>query len=137
MHSILVKDYMDRNPHAILISASVRDVVAFLMKEKVMGAPVIDAENNLVGFVSEQDCIKQMLNDAFYCEDSQSVSAVMTTKVSTVSPETSIVEVAEAMSKGPPKNYPVVAEGKLVGLMSRRLILQALLETNEDCFIHA
>lgn len=137
MHSILVKDYMDKNPHAILVSATIRDVVAFLMKEKVTGVPVIDADNNLVGFVSEQDCIKQMLNDAFYCEESESVNSVMKTEVKTVTPETSIVEVAEAMSKGPPKNYPVCENGKLVGLMSRRLILHALLETNEDCFIHA
>ena len=137
MHSILVKDYMDRNPHAILVNSSIRDVVAFLIKEKVTGAPVIDADNNLIGFVSEQDCIKQMLNDAFYCEESQSVTSVMKPNVKTVTPDTSIVEVAEAMSKGPPKNYPVVEDGKLVGLMSRRLILMALLASNEDCFIHA
>lgn len=137
MHSILVKDYMDKNPHAILSTTPIRDVVAFLMRERVTGAPVVDKANNLVGFVSEQDCIKQMLNDAFYCEESESVSTVMTRKVKALTPETSIVEVAEAMSKAPPKNYPVVEDGKLVGLMSRRLILHALLETNEDCFIHA
>ncbi len=137
MHSILVKDYMDRNPHAILVNSSIRDVVAFLMKEKVTGVPVIDSDNNLVGFVSEQDCIKQMLNDAFYCEESNPVSSVMKPNVKTVSPDTSIVEVAEAMSKGPPKNYPVCQDGKLIGLISRSLILKALLESNEDCFVHA
>lgn len=137
MHSILVNDYMDRNPHAIANDATVRDVIALLMKEQISGAPVIDKEKNLVGFVSEQDCIQEMLNNAFYCEESHSVTAVMSKTVKTVSPNTSIVEIAEAMSKHPPKNYPVCENGKLVGLMSRRLILQALLESNEDCYIHA
>lgn len=138
MHSILVEDYMDCDPHAILNTATVRDVVVSLIKAQIPGAPVIDEHKNLVGFVSEQDCIREMLNDAFYCEESPSVTAVMKTSVKTVSPNTSIVEIAERMSKAPPKNYPVCnQEGKLVGLISRRLILKALLETNEDCYIHA
>lgn len=136
MHSILVEDYMDSDPHAILHTATVRDVVASLMKAQIPGAPVIDEDKNLVGFVSEQDCIQEMLNDTFYCEESPSVTAVMTTNVKTVAPDTSIVEIAEQMAKSPPKNYPVCSGGKLIGLISRRLILKALLETNEDCYIH-
>lgn len=126
---------MDKNPHAVNQSSSVRNVIAMLMNENVSGAPVIDDENNLVGFVSEQDCIQVMLNDAFYCEESPAVTAVMSKTVSRVSPDTSILEVAEAMSKRPPKNYPVEENGKLVGLISRRLILKALIESNEDCYL--
>lgn len=135
MHSILVKDYMDKNPHAVNQASAVRNVIAMLMKEQISGAPVVDNDNNLVGFVSEQDCIQVMLNDAFYCEESPAVTSVMSTTVSRVSPNTSILEIAEAMSKRPPKNYPVEENGKLVGLISRRLILQALIENNEDCYL--
>ncbi|WP_086931313.1 CBS domain-containing protein [Agarilytica rhodophyticola] len=136
MHSILVKDYMDENPHAIMKDATVRDAVTVLMKEQISGAPVIDTQKNLVGFVSEQDCIQEMLNDAFYCEGSPDVTSVMSKDVQTVSPNTSIVEIAEQMAKRPPKNYPVCADGKLIGLISRRLILKALLENDDDCYIH-
>ncbi len=136
MHSILVKDYMDHNPHAIHCDAPIRDVVAALAKAKILGAPVVDDNKNVVGFVSEQDCIKAMLNDAFFCEDSQSVSTVMKRQVLTVAPETSILEIAETMAERPPKNYPVVQGGRLVGLISRSLILNALLENSEDCYLH-
>ena len=136
MHSILVKDYMDHNPHAIHKDMPIRDVVANLSKASILGAPVVDDVNNLVGFVSEQDCIKAMLNDAFFCEDSPSVTTVMKTQVLSVSPETSILEIAETMANRPPKNYPVVASGKLVGLISRSRILKALLENSEDCYLH-
>ncbi|MFL0808886.1 MAG: CBS domain-containing protein [Agarilytica sp.] len=137
MHSILVEDYMDRDPHAIINTATVRDVVAILMKAKITGAPVVDEDKTLVGFVSEQDCIREMLNDTFYCEESPSVTEVMKTEVITCTPDTSIVELAEKMSKSPPKNYPVCKDGKLIGLFSRHFLLKALLENNEDCYIHS
>ncbi|WP_045859313.1 CBS domain-containing protein [Teredinibacter purpureus] len=136
MHSILVEDYMDTNPHAISDKATVREAVSLFMRERIPGAPVINDEKTLIGFISEQDCIKEMLNDVFYCEESPAVTAVMSRNVRTVSPNASILEIAEAMSKAPPKNYPVVNEGKLVGLLSRKHILTALVETNEDCYIH-
>jgi len=136
MHSILVKDYMDNDPHAVLVTANVRDVVVSLLKAGVIGCPVIDEKENVVGFVSEQDCIKEMLNDAFYCEEPPAVSAVMHSDVLTVSPDTSIVEVAQTMLAHKPKNYPVVDDGKLIGLINRSLILKAIVENDEDCYIH-
>lgn len=137
MHSILVKDYMDQAPHAVSNTSTILDAVSLLMDAKISGAPVIDKDKNLVGFVSEQDCIKEMLNNTFYCEEPAAVTSVMSKEVKTVSPETSIVEIAEKMSKAPPKNYPVVdSNGKLLGVMSRRLLLKALLENDEDCYIH-
>lgn len=135
MHSILVKDYMDQNPNAIASTATLREVIALLMKAQLTGVPVIDENKNLVGFVSEQDCIKEMLNNTFYCEEPAAVTEVMSHELKTVSPDTSIVEIAERMAKNPPKNYPVCENGKLVGVISRRLILKALLDNDEDCYI--
>jgi CBS domain-containing protein len=135
MQSILVKDYMDHNPHSISVSTNVKDVVDRLLKDKIIGAPVVDGNKNLVGYVSEQDCIKEMLQDAFYCEEPGPVTSVMKTEVATVSPDMSIVEIAEAMLKKHHKNFPVVSNGKLVGLISRSNVLQALLEHENDCYI--
>lgn len=136
MHSILVKDYMDENPHAVPDTMSVRQVVQFLLREKIHGAPVVNNENNLVGFISEKDCIKEALNDAFYCEESPCVSGLMNTSVTTTTPQTSIVELAQEMTKGKPKNFPVVSDGKLVGLISCTQILHAIIENNEDCYLN-
>lgn len=136
MHSILVKDYMNQDPHAVSNTDTVRGAVDILMKAHISGAPVVDAANNLVGFVSEQDCIATMLNDTFHCEESPCVTKVMTTDIKSVTPQTSIVELAERMVKAPPKNYPVCESGKLVGVISRRLILKALLENSDDCYLH-
>lgn len=136
MHSILVKDYMDYDPHAVKTTTNVRDVVQSLLNAGLIGCPVINEDEKVVGFVSEQDCIKELLNDAFYCEEPAAVSTVMHSDVLTVTPETSIVEIAQTMLQNKPKNYPVVDEGKLVGLINRSHILKALLENDDDCYIH-
>ncbi len=135
MQSILVKDYMDHNPHSVPVTANVKDVVEALLKDRVIGAPVVDENKQLVGYVSEQDCVKDLLNDAFYCEEPGAVTTVMKTEVATVTPDTSIVEVAQSILEKKHKNYPVIEDGKLVGVISRSLILRALLENDNDCYI--
>ena len=136
MHSILINDYMDNNPHAIKDTFTVRDAVKFLLKEKLSGAPVVDKANRLVGFISEQDCLSEVLNDAFYCEESPSVTSLMVKDVLTVGPEDSVLELAQQMTKNKPRNYPVVKNGVLIGLISRNSILNAIIENGDDCYLH-
>lgn len=135
MKSILVKDYMNPQPLVLSTRDNVRDVVARLIDAKVTGAPVLDDAGALAGFVSEQDCIQEMLNEAFFCEEAVNVSKVMQTNVLTLTPDTSVVEVAQTMMGNKPKNYPVIQHGKLVGLINRRDILRALLENDDDCHL--
>lgn len=126
MSSILVKDYMQENVPAVNVEANVGEVVEHLLKYNISGTPVVDDSHALVGFVSEQDCMKDMLNCAFYREDTVRVSSIMRRDVLSVTPATSILELAEAMLGNKPKNYPVIEQGKLVGLINRRQILLAL-----------
>lgn len=132
MHSILVKDYMDHNTAAIYVDSSIFDAVESMLRNKVIGAPVIDRNHQLVGYVSEQDCMKEMLNNTFYADDSPSVTKVMSPAVLSVAPDTSILEIAEKMLERLPKNYPVVSDGKLVGVINRSHVLRALLENDKE-----
>lgn len=134
MSSILVKDYMQANAQAINSNASVREVVEHLCKWNITGAPVVDESMRVVGFVSEQDCMKEMLNSAFYAEDSAQVTSIMRREVLCVGPDTSVLEIAETMLGNKPKNYPVVEHGKLVGLINRRHVLEALIQLNKCYF---
>ena len=118
MHSILVKDFMDRNPHALPEQASVRDAVLFLCSEKIAGAPVVNSEGIVVGF----------------CGRSPSVTSVMTKEVRSVTPETSIVDIAQTMVETAPRNYPVIENNRLVGTITRSCVLAALVKLNEACY---
>ena len=134
MHSILVKDFMNHQPTVILNTASIREAVILMLEKKIIGISVVDAEHNLVGYVSEQDCISQMLNVVFHEEEPGPVEEVMAKNVMTVAPETTVVELAQTIITSRPKNYPVIDEGKLVGLISRTEVLQALIDNSEDTY---
>lgn len=135
MHSILVADFMNHQPSVVQQTDNIRSAVELLLQKKIIGVPVVDSEKNLVGYLSEQDCIEEMLNDAFHCEEPGSVSKVMQRDVLSVKPTTTIVELAQTIIKNRPKNYPVISNGKLVGLISRTEVLQALIDNDDDCYL--
>lgn len=136
IHSILVKDYMDHNPHAVGIDTSLAEVVKVFVTDNVVGAPVVNADKKVVGYISEQDCIKELLNDSYYLAEPPTVAAAMSTEVIAVTSNDSIVEVAQSMINHRARNFPVVDSGKLVGFISRSRILEALVENRKDTYFH-
>ncbi len=127
---LTIADFMDHDPHAIPHTANIREAVDSLLKAGVLGAPVVNEQQQVVGFVSEHDCMKDMLNGSFSYRAPDKVTSVMFNDPVTVPPDTSIIEMAETMMSDKPKNYPVVNNGRLVGLISRKHVLQALLEND-------
>ncbi len=123
---ILVSDYM--KPVSLHFSAtdSVEHAAEALLKHKVLGAPVLDDKHRLVGFVSQQDCIKQMLNDSYYSQDHEVVADIMRTDPVSVPPDMDIMDLAEAMVGNRPKLYPVLENGTVIGMVTRTDVLAAL-----------
>ena len=54
----------------------------------------------------------------------------------TISPEMSVIELANMMQEGKPKVYPVVENKKLVGIISRREVLKAISDNLDKSFKH-
>ncbi|MCG8614029.1 MAG: CBS domain-containing protein [Pseudomonadales bacterium] len=123
---ILVRDHMKSAAYTFAPTTSVEEVVKILVKNKIIGAPVIDADKKLLGFITEQDCLKQMLNDSYYCEDRQNAEDIMRCDPLSVSPNDDIMKLAENMTQKLPKIYPVVEEGRVIGLITRHEVLKAL-----------
>lgn len=131
--SAVVRDCMSRKVVSFDVKDDVGDVVAVLLENKITGAPVLDENRNVIGFISEQDCIKEMLNTAFYCDLTANAGDVMIKEVLTVDVDTSISELAEQLTTNKPKMYPVVEQGKLVGIISRSDVLQELYDASVRC----
>jgi predicted transcriptional regulator len=131
--SAVVRDCMSRKVVSFDVRDDVGDVVAILLEHKITGAPVLDENKNVIGFISEQDCIKEMLNTAFYCDLTANAGDVMKKDVITVDADMSIAELAEQLTTPKPKVYPVVEEGKLVGIISRSDVLQELYDASVRC----
>ena len=126
MSSITVRDVMQPATPVIVSGQSLMDVVAALIDQKTTGLPVVDAERRVIGFVSEQDCIQSLIDSSYYCEGNPTVDSVMHNQPLTVSPGDQILDLAKSMGRDKPKVYPVVEQGKLVGLVTRNDVLKAL-----------
>ena len=108
------------------------DASQFLVDHHISGAPVVDQQGNMVGILTERDCFKTTLSAGYYDELGGCVSEYMTRDVQTVDPEMSILDIAGLFLRAPFKRYPVVSNGMLVGLISRRDVLRALLSLSHS-----
>lgn len=126
MSSFKVRDYMMANAHAIKADTPLTTAVEHLSKTRLTGVPIVDESSHVVGFLSEQDCIKQLLESSYHRGGVVTVASVMHSAVLTVSPEDNIVDLASRMITNKPKIYPVVEDGKLIGLITRGQVLRAL-----------
>ncbi|QSX28564.1 CBS domain-containing protein [Shewanella cyperi] len=135
MDSIKIRDYMDR--HAVLLHAemSLAAAVDKLLENKKNGAPVVDDEGHLVGFLSQQDCMSVMLKSSYHCDMTATVADCMHTEVLSVGPDDSMLKLAEQMLGPKPKIYPVVEEGKVIGTINRTAVLNAMNTYMQQCYL--
>ncbi|WP_341501271.1 CBS domain-containing protein [Gallaecimonas sp. GXIMD4217] len=134
MKSLVVSDYMQRHPVVLMEDMSIAAAVERLLSVKQIGAPVVDGAGNLVGFASEQDFLRLLLESSYHCELVGKVSDVMRKDVLWCEPDDSVLALAERMTGQKPKIYPVLDEGKLVGVISRRDVLRAMDSQLHECY---
>lgn len=126
LKSILVKDYMSKTLVKFKPETSVLDAVHQLVKHRIAGAPVVDDAGNLVGMLSELDCLKVALQAGYHGSYGGPVSEYMTGDVETVNAEMNIVDLAQRFLDSNFRRFPVTDRNRLVGQISRRDVLRAL-----------
>ncbi|MBR9874732.1 CBS domain-containing protein [Vibrio sp. J1-1] len=137
MRSLKVKDYMTLQAVTFTKDMSLTAALNKVLKSVTLGGPVIDENKKVVGFLSEQDLLDKLVKASYHCQDTHTVQECMHQDVLSVSPEMSIIELADMMKVGKPKVYPVVDDkGKLVGIITRSDVLRALGMTLNECFMH-
>jgi len=126
LKSCLVKDYMAKTLVTFKPDTDVLDAVHVLVNKRIAGAPVVDDEGNLLGMLSELDCMKVALQAGYYSQVGGPVREFMSTGVETVDAEMSIVDLAQRFLDGSFRRYPVMERNRLIGQISRRDVLRAL-----------
>ena len=130
IHSIVVKDYMSASLVTFSPDMDVMNAIDILVSHRISGAPVVDERGNLVGLLSEKDCMKVAVQAGYYEELGGRVADYMTREVITVESESSVLDVAKLFMQSGPRRYPVVEDNRLVGQISRRDVLKALIDMN-------
>jgi CBS domain-containing protein len=138
------RDVMTPDVVTVAADALVGEAAELLVGHRISAVPVVDAEGALVGIVSESDFLPRVAGRppapwwlrlltgtveearAFVKAHGRRVDEVMTRDVLTVRPETALGEVAHALEARGVKRAPVVADGRLVGIVSRADIVRAL-----------
>lgn len=139
-HQIMAKPVITVSPDATILEA-----VNVMLKHHVSGLPVVDAAGKLVGIVSEGDFLRR--NEIgtqrrrgrwlrsifgpstardFVCENGRKISEVMTPEPFTVAEGRPLGDVVDLMEAKNVKRLPVMRGDRLVGIVTRSNILQAV-----------
>lgn len=154
MQKLKVEDVMTRTVVVVREDTPFKDVVRTMLEHRVSGVPVLDERGHLAGIVTEADLLtleegkvepkhrrsllEWVLRPARLAEiehEAADVRAedIMTPSVVTVRREMTVPEAAKLMLDAQVKRLPVIADdGKVVGIVSRRDLLQPFLRTDEE-----
>ncbi len=116
MIDLQVKDIMTRNVAYINPAATVTEAAQLMQKHNVGSIPVCD-ETGVVGIVTDRDIVVRNIAHGRNPHNTP-VSEIMTTGVTTVTPETDVRTVSELMARHQIRRVPVVENNRLVGMVA-------------------
>lgn len=128
-----VADYMSRNLVTFNPNQPMNHVMSILLEKKISGGPVVDDDGNLVGIISEGDCLKEVVKGKYTNTPnfSGNVQDHMAKNIITINPEMNVFEAAQKFLNMRLRRFPVVKDGKLVGQISQKDIMRAVLSLHE------
>jgi CBS domain-containing protein len=145
-------DVMTSNVISVTPDMTVREVARIFVDNGISGAPVLDPDGHVAGMISEGDLLRRseigteerprtswldLWSASHEARDyikthAVKVRDVMTTDVLTVKPDTSLGEVASILETRRIKRVPVTDAGRLVGIVSRANLVQALASVPDE-----
>jgi CBS domain-containing protein len=127
-----VRDFMDKSFITLTPDMDVYRAIDIMLKGGITGAAVVDAKEHLVGVLSEKDCLRTLVHDAYSLLPSGKVSDFMTEKPVTIYADLDIFTVADKFLHSTFRRLLVVDEdNRLIGQITRRDLLRAIQKIRE------
>jgi len=128
--AVKVSDYMSRELISFRPEQKVEEVIQTLIRNKISGGPVVNSNNELVGVISEGDCLKQISESRYYNMpmEQHTVENRMIKEVETIDGNMNIFDAANKFLESKIRRFPIVENGKLVGQISQKDVLKAAIE---------
>jgi len=146
-HQIMTRSVITVTPDATVLEAA-----NLMLRYHVSGLPVVDTAGKLVGIVSEGDFVRRseigtqkkrgrwlrfLLGSGraateYVYEHGRKISEIMTVDPITITEDTPLEEIASSMESNGVKRLPVMRGGKVVGIVSRANLLQAVASLARD-----
>ena len=120
-----VSAIMTRGLITIDRDASVAEAVKKMMDRRVTSIIIEkDDENDSNGIITRKDIVNEVIAHRIDPKDAK-VSDIMSEPLLTITPDMDIVHVSRLMAKTNIRRFPVIADGKLIGLVSNSDIIRA------------
>lgn len=125
-----VRDYMTRKLITFRPDQSVEEVIEELIRYKISGGPVVNEKKELVGIISEGDCIRHISESRYHNlpSENRKVEQHMAKEVETIDGDMNIFDAANKFLNDRRRRFPIVEDGVLVGQISQKDILKATLK---------
>jgi CBS domain-containing protein len=110
------------------------DVIAamrLLFERGISGAPVVDTHGNLVGMLTQRDCLEVAYRAGYHQEPAGKVSHYMSCELETIPAELGLMEVIGVFLRSRYRRFPVVDDQRPVGILSREDVVGAALSLLE------
>lgn len=126
-HLPTVRDFMDKYVDTVSPEMDIREAVDFLLEKRITGVLVANSKKQLVGILTEYDCLKLLtLGNAQHEMPIGKVKDFMTSEVQTIPPTMDIYYAAGLFVAARFRRFPVVEGGRIVGAITRFDILRAV-----------
>ena len=109
---------------------SVQTIVDMLARHRIGAVVVVDPAGGIAGIVSERDVVRAMVGDVAGVV-SMTAKDIMTAKVRTCSPTDSEAELMQMMTESRIRHLPVVANGRVTGMISIGDVVKLRIESME------
>ena len=129
LQPVSVADYMSSRLITFHPDQSIEEVITQLLQFRISGAPVVNDQKELVGVISEGDCLKEVVKGKYHNLPilGGKVKEHMAKNVIHIRPETNIFEAAKMFLEKKIRRFPVLDEsGKLIGQISQKDVMRAV-----------
>ena len=146
---LTAKDIMTKDVVTVKPETSIEELSSLLVQNGISGVPVVDSSGALYGIVTENDLISRnkrlhiptvvsFLDAAIYLESSKKfeqevrrlaatkVGDICVRKVTTITEDTTVTDIATIMAEKKAHLLPVVKNGKIVGIVGKRDVVKAV-----------
>ncbi|MFG1493131.1 CBS domain-containing protein [Halobacteriovorax sp. GFR7] len=98
----------------------------YFIKHNITGLPVVNDYENIVGFLSQKDCLKYSLDAKYYNHPSSLVEHYMSENVVTIPAKSTLTFIVELFLHYPFHAFPVVENGKVIGIIERTTVFEVI-----------
>ncbi len=123
------KDIMNKDVITVRKHTPIHQSLEIMVKHRITGIPVVEDDMSLVGMISEKDVL-HLFHKQEELEE-KTVNDFMTQPAISFDENESMLDVCNLLAKQIFRRIPITSEGKLVGIISRRDIIEHIIKAKK------